>query len=238
MRSYDEFKEEVLRRAEAGRREQARRRRRIRSLLSTAACFALIVGVLLGTGPLLRLMNTQEDMVNPPYHETPATTGGTNSPVTGAPNTESTTVKVEFTASASVTETTNAALTSTVLATSTTDGPRESDDSVFRLLERITVTPRVLPEETTLLHLLELEDFERSPYYVEGVLTEGDFEGKAIYLLLTPCPTGLISAKLTAEDGVTYAYSLYANLSQGDTPYCAYILICNRPFVKIECVPQ
>ena len=87
--------------------------------------------------------------------------------------------------------------------------------------------------DTMAYHLFEMK-FKETIYF----LTEEDFEGRAVYLLLTPCPTGLISAKLTAEDGVTYAYSLYANLSQGDTPYCAYILICNRPLVKIECVPQ
>lgn len=61
MRNPEEFKAEVFRRAEKELRRQARKKRQIRSFLSMAACFVLVVGVVIGAPPLLQHLMAEGD---------------------------------------------------------------------------------------------------------------------------------------------------------------------------------
>ena len=72
MRNRDEFKEEVLRRATEGLKRKERAKRKVVRILSMAACFVCIVGILSGVAPMLNRLYSEQAI--DAFPSTPVTT--------------------------------------------------------------------------------------------------------------------------------------------------------------------
>ncbi|MBQ9121239.1 MAG: hypothetical protein IJY12_02615 [Clostridia bacterium] len=260
MRNKEEFKEEVLRRAEAGLRRKARRKRQIKSTLSMAACFAIVIGIVAGAAPLLNRL-TQDGMtgdgpVSTSPLSTPAdTTSASSTPYIPEETTPTPTVPLytptETTPAYSTppetvpVETTPAGSTpaETVTAETTPSSTSPSDttddkDTAFQILGEADIVPPTLdasamPEEFQYLFFDSYDAYKESPYYVNSDLPSDDFEGSDVYLIRSPAPDGQIRI-LASLHGETLAYTLTANVHTESGSYCAYILFTTPTDTKIH----
>ena len=233
MKTPNEFKEETLRRAQALRRRDSRRRRMLVTYLSTAACFVLIVGVMLGIGPILSGTMAEDAF---PNHDTPASTPQyqdnhsihtTGDPVTSRVDPNSQAGKSDPVPSAPV-ATTNPMAT---VCDSSTVAPAPTPKFEMRILNH---TPPIHSDSSLCLLLDSYDSYRLSPYFAEGSITEADFEGSTVYLILCPAPVGRVDITITTQQGETHNVTLFATTYTDEGGYCAKFLVCTEPFAAID----
>ena len=233
MKTHDEFKQETLRRADALRRKDAHRKRLLTTYLSSAACFVLVVGVMLGIGPILSGAMAEDAL---PNDRTPTgdiqnhnnlSTSSTPAPGSTGPSREDDYSQGGKTQTSPL-YTTNSFAT---VCDSSTVAPAPTPQFEMQILNH---TPPIVSETPICLLLESYESYRSSPYFAEGAIAEEEFDGSTVYLILCPAPVGWVDVAITTQQGETHNVLLSATTYTEDSGYCAKFLVCTEPFAKID----
>lgn len=246
MRNKDEFKEEVLRRADAAIKQRARTRRKTVQILSVAACFVCVVGILAGIKPLLNLQYDQsaEAMPGEAAESTPyATTQGDNGqesttprPSTPAATPAETTPAFSVASSTpgeTVPHTTTPVSTEPKTTSTTATSPAEPivrGEEAYTI-QMIPYTSPVLHEDLACIRFDSYDAYKSSPYFVYDTPTSL-FDGQSVFLLICPAPEGNPSI-LIHVDGTDHVLEFSANAATEGGSYCVYLILVDPPEIDV-----
>ena len=230
MRNKSEFKEEVLRRADAAIKQRARVRRKTVQILSVAACFVCVVGILAGIKPLLNLQYDQsaEAMPGGLAESTPCATMPMNTgqeSTTPRPSTPAST-PAETTPAFSAASSTPAAPTGIVIRV---DDMLRSEDAYT--IQMMPYTSPVLHEDFVCIRFDSYDAYKSSPYFVYDTPTSL-FDGQSVFLLICLAPEGE-EIILIHVDGIDYVQELSANVVTEADSYCVYIIHVDPPEIDV-----
>lgn len=223
MLNKNDFRDEVLRRAERGLAEAKRRRNRLERILASATCFAIIVSVAAVAAPLLRETKDLEE--NDP---TRTESGGYHDRNTADSTKDTVKDTVKDTTKGLVKDTTKDAVdntkdtsSETVTTTeSSTTAPHTQKDTTVKdtavedthkdttRVEDTTGEPGALlhlarnaglptSRNDTVVHFPDYETYAASEYYRAWLDIEpSDFEGKSVYYVSAVVESGTITVSM------------------------------------------